>query len=894
MTGHQHEQRHSAALFEREQEIAAAERAVDAFCGHAAEGDTPRGGLLLYSGEAGLGKTALLAEVRRIAMERGHCTVLSARGGESVRSVPFHVVRQLLQPAIVPISEAERRGLFAAWYDIAGPALGVAPPRDQQPDPQGVRDGIDWVVTRLAVSNDPLVLIIDDAHWADAESLAWLTSFAVRLPELPLLVVLSYRPDELPEHAPAFAGLVGGRDVRPVALRELTPAAVAELVRTTLGEGADDPFCREVWAVTGGNPYEAVELIAKARDRAIEPVEDCAALLRDLGAEARGTGLVARLAGLGTEVTRFAWAAAVLGTEISPRLAANLAAVSPATAAECADRLREARILTGSSDLEFVHPLIATAIYQAIPAAFRTAMHGQAAFAVTEEGHGPAAASRHLLEVHPEDDPDLVKQLRAAAQEHLAVGAPHAARRCLERALQEPPPDEERAALLYELGCSALLTSPHTTIGHLREALSLPGLPEELRVDATYRLSQVYGHNSQLPEAAEVVAAEASRTPAGPGLMRLQVAHYLWTSTQVDEVDSIGRARRIAAIADRLDGADDAERALLALRAFDGMIRGENALRVSEIIDRALVDGRLTPGLGWTNTQWGFEIPSVICLTLAYTDRLDDVADLSDEAARAFEIAGWSGAHLAYAHDIVGLVHRRRGQLELAETFLREGLRLAGRHSPGMPVRWNGTCLLIDTLLARGHVDEAQAVAKANSFGAPYSPAIVMPEAACLAGRLLLARGCREEAVIELEAVGRQLAERGRNNTLWAPWALDLADALADEDPERARALSAEAVQHAARFGTDTAMGEALRRASALAEESKTLSMLECAVDHLRRSPSRYEYAAALVDHGTALRRDGQCAGAAEQLRQGLGLAEDCGADGVAKKAREELAAVGL
>ncbi len=345
---------------------------------------------------------------------------------------------------------------------------------------------------------------------------------------------------------------------------------------------------------------------------------------------------------------------------------------------------------------------------------------------------------------------------------------------------------------------------------------------------------------------------------------------------------------------DRLEGADDAERALLALRAFDGMIRGENALRVSEIIDRALVDGRLTPGMGWTNTEWGFEIPCVICLTLAYTDRLDDVADLSDEAVRAFEISGWSGAHLAYAHDIVGLVHRRRGQLELAETFLREGLRLAGRHGPGMPVRWNGTCLLIDTLLARGHVAEAQAVAEANSFRAPYSPAIVMPDAACLAGRLLLARGHREEAVAELEAAGRRLAERGRNNTLWAPWALDLADALAEEDPERARDLSTQAVQHAARFGTDTAMGEALRRASALAEKSRALPMLERAVGHLRRSPSRFEYAAALVDHGTALRLDGQCGRACDQLRQGLDLAEECGADGVAKKAREELAAVGL
>lgn len=84
------------------------------------------------------------------------------------------------------------------------------------------------------------------------------------------------------------------------------------------------------------------------------------------------------------------------------------------------------------------YTLIASAVYRSIPDALRTAMHGQAAWAVTESGRGAAAASRHLLEVHPDDDPELVEQMREAAREHLAVGAPEAARRCLERALAEP------------------------------------------------------------------------------------------------------------------------------------------------------------------------------------------------------------------------------------------------------------------------------------------------------------------------------------------------------------------------------------------------------------------------------------------------------------------------
>ncbi|MEV4432648.1 AAA family ATPase [Streptomyces sp. NPDC049585] len=893
MSGHQREPNPSAALFERERELAVVEQAVHGLCGRGPHGKDREpgrdGGLLLFSGEAGLGKTALLNEARRMAAECACCTVLFGRGSKSAEQVPFNVVRQLLQPTLAAMTPAARQEMLGGWYDIAGPALGIVPPIERQADPQGVRDGLDWVITQLAQGGRRLVVVIDDAHWCDPESLGWLTSFAVRLGELPLLLVLAYRPEELPSHTPAFRTLVEARGVRPVELRALTPEAVAGLVREALGQKADDPFCREVWAVTGGNPYDTVELIAKAQDRDMNPVEESAVLLRDLGAAARGKGLVARLEQMGPSATRFAWAAAVLGTEIDAKLVTGLAGMGPSEAAVAADRLREARILTGSSTLEFAHPLIATAVYRAIPAATRTAMHGQAAWLSADAGQGVAVSARHLLEVHPDQDPDVVSQLRAAAREHLAVGAPDAARRCLERALQEPPPEEEKATLLYELGCATLLTSPKTTVNHLRNALELPGLSEELRVDATYRLSQAYAHNNQLREAADVVADQASRTPSGPGRMRLQAAHYMWKGIQIEEEDAQGRSQRIAELACRLEGRDNAERALLVLRGFDGMIRAENALQVTEFIDRALVEGRLADGMGWTNTEWGFEIPSVVGITYAYCDRLDEAQELFDEAVRAFEISGWSGAHLAFAHDFRGLVLRRRGDLVAAEEALRKGLGLADRLGPGLPIQWDGTCMLIDTLLARGKVDEAQEVAEKNSFCPPYSPAIVLPDAACLAGRLLLARGRTKEAVAELEAAGRRLEERGRHNTLWAPWAFDLAEALAQDEPERARALSDQALQHANRFGTETAVGEALRRSAVLDAPTERLAKLARAVQHLRRAPCRYEFAAALVDHGLALRESGRHDEAAERLREGLTVAEQCGADGLVATARTAL-----
>lgn len=869
----------SRPLYEREPELAAAAQAVDALCGAQAAG-----GLLVFSGEAGIGKTALLDEIRSMAADR--CTIWSARGGETVTSVPFHVVRQLLQPAFEQVPPDEVRALFGPWYEIAAPALGLAEPSGPQPDPQGVRDGLDFVVSRLAsrLSHRPLLLIIDDAHWADGETLAWLTSFTERLGELRVLVVRAHRPEEMAGRHEVAAGDTHPSQVR-VALRALTPDATAELVRAALGEHADDPFCREVWAVTGGNPYEAVELVAKVQDRGLAPLEESAGLLRELGASARGSGLVARLERLGTNATRFAWAMAVLGTEISQNLAATLAGMSQAEAADCTARLREARIVTGFDPLEFVHPLIASAIYRSIPPATRTAFHGRAAWAITRTGLGAAAASRHLLEVHPEDDQEIVEQLREASRQHLAVGAPEAARRCLERALEEPPHPDVKATLLYELGCATLLSSPATTVRHLRDALDMPGLDDAQRVDATYRLAAAHSHNNQLREAAAALAAEAARTAPGPGLMRLQAAHFLWEGMQSTEDDGPARSKRLARNADHLTGRDNAERALLTLRAFDAMMRGENAQLIVDLCERALVDGHPARGLGWTDTEWGFELPTLVGITYAFTDQVDRAEALFGEAVRAFEISGWSGGHLAFAHTLLGLVHRRRGRLAEAEGFLREGLRLADRVGSGLPVHWDAASLLIDTLVARGRVTEAREIADRYDFGPPYPSAMVLPDAPCLRGRLLLAEGRTKEAVTELEAVGQALEARGRFNGVWAPWAGDLARALADEDPQRAHQLATAYRVHAERFGTDTAIGEALRCVALFARPEDAVHLLAESVRHLEASPSAYEHALALVDYGIAIRSP-------RELARAHKLAAACGAEALADRAHQARASI--
>ncbi|MCN9241574.1 AAA family ATPase [Streptomyces sp. RY43-2] len=878
----------SASLWERDAELAAVTEAVDALRDDSAP--SAAGSLLMFTGEAGIGKTALLTETRRIAESRG-CAVWSARGGETVTSVPFNVVRQLLQPALVSLMPEEAREYLGDWYDIAGPALGITEPGERQADPQSVCEGLVVAVSRLAKRYWPLVLLIDDAHWADQETLRWLAAFAERLADLRVLVVVALRPGDAADESARQLDTIAAAALRPAdTLRAFTPDATAGLTRATLGAHADDPFCREVWAVTGGNPYETVELLAKVQDSQLPPVEDSAAELRPLNRSARGNGLVARLESLGLEATRFAWAAAILGTGITVDLAARLATMRHEEALRCAELLTTARILTPSApansppeegELEFVHPLIASAVYRSIPDGLRTAMHGIAAQVVTDCGLGAAAASRHLLEVHPEDDEELVEQMREAAREHVAVGAPEAARRCLERALLEPPLPEVRPYVLYELGCATLLTAPATTIDYLQTALALPGLDRDARVDAVHRLSQALLHNNQLEEAIRTVEAEVARLDPGPSRLRLQAVHHMWESVHVAGEHSPDRSRELAELAATCTGRDNSERALLILRGFDAMTHGENAEEVVEVCDRALVNGRLAPGLGWTDTEWGIELLLMLGSSYVYTDRLDRAESLFKEALDVYDSAGWGGGHLALAHAYVGLAHRRRGRLRSAETSLRASLRLAERVGRGLPLYWSATCGLVDTLLARGHVEEAWSIAERYGFAPPYPATIVLPDTRSVRGRLLLAVGRIEEGITELEAAEKASGGHGHNPVL-APWAGALARALAATDPARAAELAALTRRQAELFGTDTAIGEALRVAASLETGTRAVSLSARAVRYLESSPCAYEHAAALVEYGIAAR-------SAAELDRGLTLAHACGADGLAARARDAL-----
>ncbi|OEJ93328.1 ATP-binding protein [Streptomyces thermolilacinus] len=884
-------------LLERESELQTIERSLDSLCGTSPEGGltTRQGGVLGFAGPAGVGKTTLLKRLRRRARARG-CTVLSASGGEQERQVPFHVMRQFVQPVFAAMPQDERRQILGDWYDIVAPATGLSAPKpDASPDPQGVRDGLDWVITNLSVRMGPVVLTLDDVHWADPESLAWITAFASRAAELGMLIAVACRPDELPQEAMRLHALVARDRSLAHELSPLTAGAVSRIVRTVLGENADELFCRECWAITGGNPFEVVELTEKGRLRGLAPREESIPQLRDLASAVKGSGLIERLEQLGPSAMRLAWAAAVVGSGVPTSIVGTVAALGESQLTDAIAQLDKGRILTSLDSIkhdrvvEFLHPLIATAVYRSIPHGVRVGMHGVAAQALVNEGFGATAAARHMLEMHPEGDPWVVQQLRCAARDSFSAGAPEAARRYLARALREPPDIEDRAEVLFELGSANLPHEPATTVNQLRAALEEPKIGQDLREVVTYRLAQALAHTGQMEEATELLAEEASSTTSSRTRLRMQAEQFKWNAVNAADPDSCGRSRLLSQFAKRLTGRDLAERHILGLRAWDIVMRGEPVAQSLHYAERAL-----RGGMSWTDQDFGFEVPAVIALTLMYCDQPGRAEELFQEGIAEFEAKGWRGAHLSFAYTLLGYIRFRRGRLAEAEDFVRSGLQIADRVDRGIPAQLYAVGTLIETLLARGRADEAQRIADRYRFGEEDRKTVVYPDPQAVRGKLLLARGRIDEAVQQLTAAGERLKRRGTHNPSWSPWQLDLALALAGRRPDDAQAHADEAVSRARAFGTASAIGQALRVAAAVAEPTRAASLLAEAVDHLEQSPAAYELAHALVDHGTVLRAIGDLDHAAQQLYRGMETAVACGADALATRVRDQLAAAGL
>ena len=501
----------------RAREIAALESAVD----RAAAG---RGSAVLVAGDAGVGKSRLLDELAARAAGRGlrvltgHCVDLGEVG------LPYLPFVDLLRPVAAELGEGAA-GLFAArararvagsdGADLDAAVRVLRPPVDD-----GRLQLFEAVASALAglATRSPVLVLLEDLHWADRSSRDLLRYLLARLADEPVAVVASYRSDDLHRRhplRPLLAELVRLPGVERLDLGPLPDAAVEELVRG-LAAGVDDRTVDDVVARAEGNAFYAEELLA-------------AGLAGETLPWALTDVLLARVEQLSPAAQQVLRGVAVAGRRVRHEL---LSAVAGPADGDIEPALAEAvhsHLLVVGPDgaYRFRHALLREAVLADLLPGERVRLHAAvAAHLAAVPGAGTAAERAH----HLRGSNDLAGALSAsleAAEEARRVGAPAEQLQHLEAALALWPAVSDaadragrsQAELLLDTSVAARRGGElHRAVALLRAAQEVlgPDGDRELRAEVHYTLGQVLARIEDQAEAHRETTAAMTLVPADP------------------------------------------------------------------------------------------------------------------------------------------------------------------------------------------------------------------------------------------------------------------------------------------------------------------------------------------------------------------------------------------
>lgn len=732
--------------------------------------------VVAIEGEAGIGKSRLVAETTAEVLRSGG-RVMAGYAYESEQILPFAVWADAVRRSGVTGDGDMTGALPPAWRAELGrlfPELAVpgapSPPGD---DPRRLFEALEHLFRRLA--ERPLVVLLEDLHWADEMSVRLLSFLARRLEGVPIAFLVTARPEELPDMPGldrALAELERAGCVERVPLAPLSSADTADLVRALAHAGSDAPILagihRHVWALSEGNPFVVVETMRALEEGGLPAPAD------DHRLPARVREIIAgRLGRLGMPARRLAEIAAVIGRDADFTLLARAAGIGDGEAAASLEELVRRRVLHLVGErFDFTHDRLRRVAYDGILRPRQRILHRQVADAM-EALHAVDLAAHHAA---------LAQHFRRAeiwdkAVAHFAAAAAQAAARS----------SHVDAATCYETALALL--------EHLSPGPDVTALAIDLRLDLHNVAVPIAGFERLLSRLHEAEAlAEAAGDRRRQARVECSLAEFLWTAGHHREAVASGD-RAVAAAAGELAVEAQAKFFLGAAQYSLGDYRaGAEALGW---IAAALDGGHAREFFG----RW-FLLSSASRHFQSWC--LCELGDFDMAVARALECRafdeGVENGFCAVNHLIApGVAFTRRGQLDQGIPYLERALATARNLQVNVVLPWIASHLGYAHAL-RGRLEDGlalleEAVTVAADMRLVTNAArwlVLLGEGRLLAGRLEEAQAAATRGLEMTRAQG----ERGDEG-----WALRLQGDIAAARGDAAVEIYAAAARRAAELG---------------------------------------------------------------------------------------------
>jgi DNA-binding SARP family transcriptional activator/class 3 adenylate cyclase len=707
-------------------------------------GPTP--GVALVGGSAGAGKSRLLAE----AAARSEVPVVVARAFLPERDEPWSLARTLLREVLALDLEAARAvpdRAAVALADVLPELEELRPLGPVSVDPESRRALALEGMVRLATAaaSKGALLLVDDLQWADPTSLTALRLIARRATAASL--VLAYRPEEIVpgdavavflSEVPALRQPVVDIPVGPLAVDSIgrlmadaelaaviaeetdgTPLAVAETIRSLSSQGVIELDASGRWVVRGTDALERAREVARTGQRRT---------------------IQARAGAQSPDRRRLLGLLALLGREVPARVLARAARVEQAQVLDDLDVLIRAGLARlGEKGWATAHDLIGEAVADGLERAERGRLHQLLADALREEAGDPAELARHL--VGAGDPAAAAASFREAAAERLARFAGDEACQLAAAGLALDPEAAERNALLRTRAEARDLRGD--LVGardDLREALSgIPRGPDRARnLCRLAELTRTLEGYVEAGEMIEVALAEAGADSAVRAEALVLASFFHANRNETERAEAL--AAEALSLFERLGDAAGMASVLNA-RAIVLMFHGrlfelgelvERVARLYRDSGRLLKVGSMRLGRGWMlalqdraeegllEVEEALELERLLGQTEGEASALwvrsevlsilGRVEEASTDAEAALGIARQvaNREEAAYALRALAFAHEAVGDLDRAETALRQALEAAG----DLPLV-SATCLarLASVLAARGDLDGAAAYA---------------------------------------------------------------------------------------------------------------------------------------------------------------------------------------